>query len=118
MKKVTVLMRKAPYGSVYSAEGFRAIMGLGVFEMDVRVAFVDDGVYVLLKGQDPSKLEMKALGDGFPMLPDFEVNQFYVHAPSLEERGLGTADLVMDVEALDNAGFAQLLEESDAVLPF
>ena len=116
--KVAVLMRQAPYGSIYTAEGFRSIMGIGVFEMDVRVIFVDDGVYALAKGQDPSGLGMKSLGDGFPMLPDFEVNEFYVHDRSLAERGLTTDDLVMDVEVVDGATIAGLLAESGTVLPF
>jgi tRNA 2-thiouridine synthesizing protein C len=118
MKKVTILMRKAPYGSVYSAEGYRAIMALGVFEMEVRVVFLDDGVYVLLKGQDPSQLEMKPLGDGFPMLSEFDVDQFYVHAPSLAERGLSADDLVIGAELLDDAGISDIIQEGDAVLPF
>ncbi len=117
-KKVAVLMRQAPYGSVYTAEGFRSIMGIGVFEMDVRVIFVDDGVYALVKGQDPTGLDMKSLGDAFPMLPDFEVNQFYVHDRSLAERGLTKGDLVMDVEVVDGAAIARLLTESGTVLPF
>ena len=61
--KAAVLMRKAPYGSVYTAEGFRSMMGIGVFEMDISVLFVDDGVYALVKGQDPAQLDMKPLGD-------------------------------------------------------
>ncbi len=124
--KVAVLMRRAPYGSVYTAEGFRSMMGIGVFEMDVRVIFVDDGVYALVKGQDPSALDMKSLGDGFPMLPDFEVTKFYVHDLSLAERGLTKDDLVlvlsrsegMGVEVVDSATIARLLTESGAVLPF
>ena len=89
-----------------------SIIGIGVFEMDVRVIFVDDGVYALVKGQDPSALDMKSLGDGFPMLPDFEVHQFYVHDLSLAERGLTRDDLVMDVEVADGAQIARLLAES------
>ncbi len=116
--KVAVLMRKAPYGSVYAAEGFRSIMGIGVFEMDISVVFLDDGVYTLVKGQDATGLDMKALGDGFPMLPDFGVTQFYVHTPSLSERGLTPDDLVMDVEPLDDAGVARVLASCGTVLPF
>ena len=115
---VAVLMRKAPYGSVYTAEGFRSMMGIGVFEMDINVVFVDDGVYALVKGQDPAKLDMKPLGDGFPMLPDFDVHKFYVHDRSLSERGLTVDDLVMDVEILDDEGVAQILRSSGIVLPF
>ena len=116
--RVAVLMRKAPYGSVYAAEGFRSMMGVGVFELDISVIFVDDGVYALLKGQDPEALEMKPLGDGFPMLPEFGVTKFYVHDGSLSERGLTVDDLVVDVEVLDEAGVARELESFGVVLPF
>ena len=115
---VTVLMRKAPYGSVYTAEGFRSMMGIGVFEMDISVLFVDDGVYALVSGQDPKALDMKPLGDGFPMLPDFGVAKFYVHDQSLKERGLTPDDLVIDVKIVDDAGAAQIMQESGIVLPF
>jgi tRNA 2-thiouridine synthesizing protein C len=115
---VAILMRKAPYGSVYTAEGLRSMMGIGVFEMDINVLFVDDGVYALIKGQDPSALEMKPLGDAFSMLPEFGVTKFFVHEPSLQERGLAVDDLVMDVELVDDAKAAQLLESSGPVLPF
>ncbi len=118
MKKVAVLMRKAPYGSVYTAEGFRSAMGIGVFEMDAVLLFVDDGVYALVNDQDPTKLEQKPLGEGFPMLAEFGVNGFYVHQPSLEARGLSTDDLVMDVELVDSARLAELLAEYSPVLPF
>lgn len=118
MDTVAVLMRKAPYGSVYTAEGFRTIMGVAVFEMDISVVFMDDGVYALLAGQDPGKFDMKPLGDGFPMLRDFDVSKFYVHDESLAERGLTTQDLVMEVEVVSGAQIAGILEQAGKVLPF
>jgi tRNA 2-thiouridine synthesizing protein C len=118
MDTVAVLMRKAPYGSVYTAEGFRTIMGVAVFEMDISVVFVDDGVYALIGGQSPEKLDMKPLGDGFPMLRDFDVSKFYVHDESLAERGLTADDLVMDVEVVNGAQVAEILEGAHKVLPF
>ena len=118
MSQVAILMRKAPYGSVYTAEGFRTIMGLAVFELDISVVFVDDGVYALIKDQSPLKLDMKPLGDGFPMLTEFDVKKFYVHDESLAERGLTTDDLVMEVEVVSGAQIAQILETAGKVLPF
>jgi tRNA 2-thiouridine synthesizing protein C len=115
---VAVLMRKAPYGSVYTAEGFRTIMGIAVFEMDIRVIFMDDGVYALVEGQNPAKLDMKPLGEGFPMLRDFDVERFYVHDESLAERGLTPDDLVMEVEVVSGAQIAKILETAGKVLPF
>ena len=52
------------------------------------------------------------------MLPEFGVNGFYVHQPSLEERGLSVDDLVMEVQLIDNAGLAKLLAEYGAVMSF
>lgn len=118
MEKVIVMLRKAPYGSVYSAEAFRTIMGVAVFEMDICVALIDDGVYVLVKAQNPEKLDMKPLGDGFPMLKDFNVNRFVVHSESLAERGLQAEDLVLDAEIVDSKGFAEIISEYGRVLPF
>ena len=62
MEKAMVLLRKAPYGSVYAAEAFRTIMGIAVFEMDICVGFADDGIYALIKDQNPEKLDMKRMG--------------------------------------------------------
>ena len=118
MEKVIVMLRKAPYGSVYSAEAFRTIMGIAVFEMDICVAFIDDGVYTLVKDQNPEKLDMKPLGDGFPMLKDFDVDRFVVHRKSLQERGLTAEDLVLEAEIVDSKKFAEIITEYGRVLPF
>ncbi|MBN1583162.1 MAG: sulfurtransferase complex subunit TusC [Anaerolineae bacterium] len=118
MNTVAVVLRKAPYGSVYTAEGFRTLMGIAVFEMDISVVFIDDGVYALLKNQAPDKLDMKPLGEGFPMLREFDVEKFYIHDESLSERGLTVEDLVIDVEVVNNAQIAQILATAAKVLPF
>jgi tRNA 2-thiouridine synthesizing protein C len=116
--KVAVLMRKAPYGSVYTAEGLRTLMGIAVFEMDISVVFMDDGVFALAKGQNPGKLEMKPLGDAFPMLGEMGVQRFYVHDQSLAERGLTVEDLVLPAQVVTDGQIAQILQESGKVLPF
>ena len=44
----------------------------------------------------------------FPMLKDFNVDRFVVHEESLSERGISADDLVLDVEIVDNARFAEI----------
>ena len=118
MNKVAVLMRKAPYGSVYTAEGLRTLMGIAVFELEISVVFIDDGVYAVLAGQAPGKLDMKPLGDAFPMLSEFGVTDFYVHDESLQERGLSAEDMVLEATIVDGTQVAQILESAGKVLPF
>ena len=96
--RVAVLIRQAPYGSVYTAEGFRTLMGIAVFEMDIQVIFMDDGVYALKKNQHPDKLDMKPLGEGFPQLREFETVKVCLHDASLTERGLAIRHQQIAVE--------------------
>ncbi len=117
-KRIAMFMRKSPYGTVYPAEGFRAMMGIAVFEMDLCVIFVDDGVFTLVDGQCPEDIDMKSLGVGFASLPDVGITEFYVHDESLKERGLSTQDLVMDVKVVNNGELHELLDGCTAVLPF
>ena len=116
--RVAFLMRHSPYGSVYPAEGFRAMMGTAVFEMDIVVVFADDGVYAALKGQKPDELDMKPLGEGFPSLSDVGVKEFYVHDESLVERGLSAGDLTVEAAVVGSARLAEVLAGCSAVLPF
>ena len=116
--KVTFLMRHAPYGSVYAAEGFRATMGIAVFECPLCIVFMDDEVYALARRQNPAALEMKPLGEGFPTLGEVGVSEFYVHDASLAERGLTSDDLVMGVQVVSSAQVADILHTSGTVLPF
>ena len=121
-KKVLVLMRKAPYGTLYNWEGLQVLLIMGAYKMqgvvDVAVAFLEDGIFAITQGQDPTSQGMKAIAKTYPALPDFEVDRFYVDAQSLADRNLTLDDLVITPEILDAAGLARLLAEQDAVLPF
>jgi len=57
------------------------------------VAFMDDGVYQLAKGQDTSGIGMKNFSPTYAALGDFEITKIYVEKESLEERGLTLDDL-------------------------
>jgi len=117
-KKVMVLMRRAPYGTFYTFEGLQTMLVMGAYELDISLAFADDGVYAVTDGQDPSALQMKPLARTFRALPDFDIDQIYVHKDSLEERGLTLDDLVVEPEVLTSEELAQVIANQDVVLPF
>ena len=64
-KKFLYVNRKAPYGTIYALESLEVVLIGAAFEQDVSLAFVDDGVYQLTKGQDPKGLEMKNFSPAF-----------------------------------------------------
>ena len=93
IKKFMYVNRKAPYGTIYAWESLEVVLIGAAFEQDVSLAFVDDGVYQLTKGQDTTGIGMKNFSATYAALGDYEVTKIYVEKESLEERGLTLDDL-------------------------
>jgi tRNA 2-thiouridine synthesizing protein C len=94
IKKFMYLNRRAPYGTIYAWESLEVVLIGAAFDQDVSLAFLDDGVYQLLKGQDASEVDMKNFSPTYQALGDYDVTKLYVEKESLEERGLTLEDLM------------------------
>ena len=92
-KKFLYINRRAPYGTIYAWESLEVVLIGAAFEQDVSLAFMDDGVYQLMKGQDTSAIGMKNFSPTYSALGDYEITKIYVEKESLEERGLTLDDL-------------------------
>jgi tRNA 2-thiouridine synthesizing protein C len=92
-KKFMYINRKAPYGTIYAWESLEVVLIGAAFEQDVSLAFMDDGVFQLTKGQDTTGIGMKNFSPTYAALGDYEVTKIYVEKESLEERGLSLEDL-------------------------
>lgn len=96
-KKFMYLNRKAPYGTVYALESLEVVLIAAAFEQDVSLAFIDDGVYQITKGQKTSVdggIGMKNFSNTYHALGDYDINKMYVSKESLDERGLTQDDLM------------------------
>jgi tRNA 2-thiouridine synthesizing protein C len=93
-KKFLYVNRKAPYGTIYALESLEVVLIGAAFEQDVSMAFLDDGVYQIAKGQDTEGIGMKNFSPTYSALGDYEVTKIYVDKESLEERGLTLEDLL------------------------
>ena len=96
IKKFLYVNRKAPYGTIYALESLEVVLIGAAFDQDVSLAFLDDGVFQLLKKQDTAGIGVKNFSPTFRALGDYDVTTFYVEQESLTERGL-TADDLMDI---------------------
>lgn len=92
-KKFLYVNRKAPYGTIYALESLEVVLIGAAFDQDVSLAFLDDGVLQLTKGQNTQEIEVKNFSPTFRALGDYEVTKLYVEKESLEERGLSEDDL-------------------------
>jgi len=117
-KKFLYVNRRAPYGSIYALESLEVVLIGAAFEQDVSLAFLGDGVFQLVKGQDTKAAEMKNFSPTFRALEDYDVTKLYVEKEALEARGLAADDLVVPVEVVDAARMAEIMEAQDVVLSF
>lgn len=132
IKKFLYLNRKAPYGTIYALESLEVVLIGAAFEQDVSVAFVDDGVYQLLKNQDTKGIGMKNFSPTYSALGDYDVNKLYVEKESLDKRGLSVDDLMPltwedededwaekeSIHVVTSAELAEIMDGQDVVLSF
>lgn len=131
-KKFMYLNRKAPYGTIYALESLEVVLIGAAFDQDVSLAFIDDGVYQLTKGQNTDGIGMKNFSPVYAALGDYEVTKIYVEKESLEKRGLTIDDLQHlvwedededyaekdSIRLVSRAELADILEEQDVTLSF
>jgi len=131
-KKFMYLNRKASYGTAYAIESLEVVLIAAAFEQDVSLAFVDDGVYQIVEGQNTDGIGMKNFSKTFHALGDYDINKLYVSAESLEERGLTADDLMPlvyededddweekpSVKVVSNAELTKIMSDQDVCLSF
>ena len=131
-KKFLYVNRKAPYGTIYALESLEVVLIGAAFEQDVALAFVDDGVFQLAKGQNTDGIGVKNFSPTFRALGDYDVQKLFVERESLEERGLSEDDLIEVVyededddwaekpalHVKSRAEIADIMADSDVVLSF
>ena len=132
VKKFLYINRKAPYGTIYALESLEVVLIGAAFEQDVSLAFIDDGVFQLVDGQNAAGIGMKTFAKTYRALGDFEVRKLYVERESLAERGLGVENLMPivwedenedyaekpSIHVVDRAQMAGIIAGADVILSF
>ncbi len=132
IKKFLYVNRKPPYGTIYALESLEVVLIGAAFEQDVSLAFLDDGVFQLTRGQNTDAIGVKNFSPTFRALGDYEVTKLYVERESLEERGLSEGDLQEityededddweekpSIRVVSRAEMAEIMADQDVVLSF
>ena len=118
MKKFMFVNRKAPYGTIYALESLEVVLIAATFDQDVSLAFIDDGVFEIVKGQDTKGIGIKNHSKTYRALDGYDVEKLYVERESLQSRGLSEDDLLVDVQVLSSGEMATLMADQDVVLSF
>lgn len=116
VKRFLYVNRKAPHGTVYALEELEMVLIAAMFEQDVHLAFLDDGVFQIKKNQKPAELALKDFSKTYGALEDYGVEKIYVEKESIEERGLTPDDFIIPTTVLRRDDMSALMESMDVVL--
>ena len=115
-KSMLLISRQAPWSGPGAREALDIALAGGAFDLPLGMLFLDDGVFQLAPAQQPAQLQQKNLAANLQALPMFGVEALFADARSLLERGLDAEHLTLDVEVLDDAALAALIDRFDQVV--
>lgn len=117
-KKLLFTLRHAPYGNSLAKDALDAILATSVYEQDLSVVFLDDGVFQLLKQQQADLIEQKNFINMLAAFPIYDIDKLFVCQASLKERGIDPSQIPADITVLDTPAISQLLKQQDHLLSF
>ena len=118
VKKFLYVNRKAPYGTIYALESLEVVLITAAFDQDVTLAFLDDGVYQLVKGQHTKGIDVKNFSPTYRALEGYDIEKLYVEKESMETRGLKESDFIVPVKVMSVQEMADLMLTQDVILSF
>ncbi len=118
-KKILLISRKPPYGTSTAREAIDIALAASVYDQDIGILFMDDGVFQLLKNQQSQQIDQKNIGSILPALTLYGIENIYVHQESLDIRAIKFDELILeDLQILNNKDVKNLLSQQDQLLSF
>jgi len=117
-RKILLIVKSSPYGSVRAAEGFRIATAMIAMDMLPQLLFIDDGVYCLLKNQKPDVVGLNSLAERLKTLADLV--GLHAASDSMVKRNLRNSDFDeaynVKIISLDEA--VELITENEVAITF
>ena len=118
VKKFLYVNRKAPYGTIYALESLEVVLITAAFDQDVSLAFIDDGVYQVVKGQHTKGIDVKNFSPTYRALEVYDIEKLYVEKESMETRGLKESDFIVPVKVIGAQEMADIMQSQDVIMSF
>jgi len=114
MEKVLIIFRKGPYGHINSLEGIRIAQGLLVLDVEADAVFIDDGVFNLVKGQDPKGIGHHSVMGALEAMHRYDIPIFACES-SLKQRGIKPEDIdpAFEVQIISLEELSDLLLQAE-----
>jgi sulfur relay (sulfurtransferase) DsrF/TusC family protein len=110
------VFNKAPYERISIVEGARCIAGISTMGLEGITVFIDDGVYSLLKNQNPASTGLEPISIWLKLLETNRVPMKVIRE-SLVERGIKESDLekLQNLDVISKQQFSDLMMSYSSV---
>lgn len=117
-KKITIIFSHSPYESSISQEGLHFLLAASTINLPIKLIFIDDGIWLLKKHQEPEIIKYKNFTAGFSALSLYDIEDLYIEQASLTARGLTLDDLFIKPIPMDTLNISHLLDNQDLIFHF
>ncbi|EFL4479976.1 sulfurtransferase complex subunit TusC [Escherichia fergusonii] len=119
MKRIAFVFSTTPHGTAAGREGLDALLATSALTDELAVFFIADGVFQLLPGQKPDTVLARDYIATFKLLGLYDIEQCWVCAASLRERGLDPQTFfVVEATPLEADALRRELANYDVILRF
>jgi len=113
MKKLLCIVAKSPFAGSTVIEQLEAAMVGAVFEFDVSILFIGEGISCLRANQDGGDLGVRTAGNVILALETYEVNHIYACDQALASLGATPSISVLPLAVAEQAS---LIAQQDIIL--
>ena len=117
MGSISIVLRKAPYGTTDAAEAIRHALGGATEEIEVQLILVDGGVNAARKGQDAASTGFVNIGESIGDCIDMDV-VVSADRESIIWAGLEQSDLSDGVKIVSSSEIAAIIKATDTTMIF
>ena len=117
-KKLLFALRHAPYGNRFAKEALDAVLATAVYEQELSVVFMDDGVFQLINTQQADAINEKSFSNMLSAFPLYDIDRVFACQQSLLDRGISNQSIPTMIQRLNKQDISTLFRQQDHLLSF
>ena len=117
-KNIAVVLTRPPYGSSLAREAIDLALAAAVYNQQVSLYFIGDGVWQLLAQQHTDKLAAKNHGKLLDSLELYGIENIFIEQQALAARDIGSEDIAPLGEIISQQQIAVRIADAETVLNF
>lgn len=117
-KRILWVFRQAPYGNLLSREAIDFALAAGVFDQNIGLIFIGDGVWQLLDGQNSQAIAYKNHQKLLSALSLYDITDIYADQVAIADRKINAQQLSLNARLVSDTEISQLFESADMILNF